>query len=351
MEFVLMKELTLDKLPLRVLAKLDLETVFNASRCVIAAERLLVFRKLHDKELTAVDLGRRVGIHPKYCESFLDFLVFLGLIRKRANRYRNSALAIKYFIKGRPIDWTRLWSDYCAKDYEALTVLEDAISTGRDWRQILGRERATDYQLVQKDPQWAREFTLALYYENKSSAETLATHLNLSDYQSLLDVGGGSGVMSIALARAHPHLKACILDFKYVCETARKVIRRERMSNRIRTLAGDMNRAIPSGFDVIMFWDIGHIDTRVMKMAYESLPDGGMVVRSCPPPSKSKAPSPSSFLHEYVSVMPKGQTKPSKISSLREAGFKSVRYRRISKGVGLITGLKGKARKQERRRN
>ena len=38
--------LTLDKLPARVLKELNLETVFFASRLVIAAERLQVFRKL-----------------------------------------------------------------------------------------------------------------------------------------------------------------------------------------------------------------------------------------------------------------------------------------------------------------
>ncbi len=279
----LMRELTLDKLPKKVLEQLDLETAFKASRCVIAAEKLLVFRKLHGRELSAGAVGKRTGIHRKHCEPFLDFLVFLGLLKKRKNLYRNSPLAKKHFIQERSVDWTRLWSSECAKDYEALAVMEDAISSGKDWRQILGKERKPDYQLVQEDPQWAREFTYALYDNYKSDAETLAKNLDVSDYRSLLDVGGGSGVMSIALARAHPHLKACILDFEFVCKAARSIIRKARMSHRVDTLVGDMNKAIPRGFDVILFWNIGHIDTRVMKMAYESLPDGGMVVCSCPP--------------------------------------------------------------------
>ncbi|UCD30283.1 MAG: methyltransferase [Planctomycetota bacterium] len=346
-----MRELTLDKLPNKLLAKLDLETVFAASRCVIAAERFLVFRKLHGRELSAAAVGRRVGIHPKHCEAFLDFLVFLGLLKKRDNLYRNSALANRHFIQARSIDWTKFWSHECTQEYEALSVMEDTISSGRDWRQILGKERKPDYELVQEDPRWARGFTHALYDLHKPAAETLAKNLDLSDYQSLLDVGGGSGVMSIALARAHPHLRACILDFEFVCQAAKRIIRRERMSRRIKTLVGDMNRAIPIGFDVIMFWDIGHVDTRVMRMAYQSLPEGGMVVRDCAPRSKPKAPSPSAFLHEYLSVLPMGQTKPSILSSLKEAGFRSVKYRRIGRKIGLITGLKGKARKQMSRRN
>jgi hypothetical protein len=146
--------------------------------------------------------------------------------------------------------------------------------------------------------------------------------------------------MSIALARAHPHLKACILDFKFVCEAAKKIIRRERMSHRIKTLVGDMYKALPSGFDILMFWNIGYIDTRVMKMAYECLPDGGMVVRNCIPVSKTDIPPPATFILGYLSVCPKGQAKPSIMNSLREAGFSSVKYRLIAQGLGLITGHK-----------
>jgi len=336
-----MRELTLDKLFKKVLAKLDIETVFKASRCVIAAEQLLVFRKLNGRVLSAADIARRTGIHGKHCESFLDYLVLLGLLKKTKNRYSNSPLAKRHFIQGRTIEWTQLWSAECAKDFEAFTVLEDAITSGKNWRRILGKERKPDYQLLQEDSKWARGFTYALYDLNKPTAETLAKNLDLSQYRSLLDVGGGSGVMSMALARAHPNLKACVLDFKYVCAATREIIRKERMSRRVKAVAGDMNKSIPGGFDIIMFWDIGQIDDHVMKMAYESLPESGMVVRSCPPPRPRKSGKPPGrFLWEYLSVRPKGQTKVDKINSLKKAGFGSVRYRRISQNIGLITGLK-----------
>jgi len=171
----------------------------------------------------------------------------------------------------------------CTKYYEALTVVEDVITSGKKWQQVLGKERKPDYELVQEDPQWAGDFTYALYDLYQPDAEILAKQLDLSDYQSLLDVGGGSGVMSFALVRAYPHLRACILDFRFVCDAANEIVRKERLSHRIRTLAGDMNKSIPRGFDIIMFWNIGYIDTRVLKMAYESLPEGGMVVRDCFP--------------------------------------------------------------------
>ena len=335
-----MRELTLDKLPKKTLAKLDIETAFKASRCVIAAERLSVFRKLHGGRMTARQLARRTGIRLKYCEGFLDFLAYLGLLVKEGERYRNSALAEKCFVHGRSADWSRLWSEECGKDYEALSVLEEAITGDRDWREILGKERVPDYELAKEDPRWARDFTYALYDLYKPDAELLAKQLDLSGYHALLDVGGGSGVVSMAMARRFPELQAFVLDFEYVCDAARKIIRKEGLGGRVKTVAGDMNESLPPGFDVIMFWNIGWIDTRVMKTAYERLPVGGMVVRSCAPTSKSSGPSGSTFMHEYFGVRPKSQSGAGIQESLREAGFRSVKYRKISANFGLITALK-----------
>ena len=133
-----MRELKLDKLPKKVLARLDLETAFVASRSVVAAEKLLVFRKLHGRELSAAAVGRRVGIHRKYCESFLDFLVFLGLLRKREGLYRNSPLANKHFIRERSVGWTRFWS---AKSASLIINLH--------WRTPSGRKNSPTHSTMQ----------------------------------------------------------------------------------------------------------------------------------------------------------------------------------------------------------
>lgn len=304
----------------------------------------MIFRTLQKEPLSASTIGDRIGIHQKHCQSFLDYLVFLGLLKKTNNLYSNSVLASRYFIQERSIEWTRFWPAECVKDFEALTVVEEALSSGRDWREILGKNRKRDYELAQEDPEWAAGFAYALYDHNKADAETLANHLDLTNYHNLLDIGGGSGVMSIALARANPHLNACVLDFEYVCEAAKEIIRRERLSNRIRTLTGDMNEAIPDSYDVIMFWEIGHVDTRVMRMAFESLPTGGMLVRSCRPSGKSQTPLPSGFLTDYFAVRPEHQTKDQKIESIKSAGFASVKYHYLDRGLGMITALKKQRR-------
>ena len=114
-----METLTLDMLPRKLLASLDIETVFKASRCVIAAERLQLFRKLDGKTLTAAEIGRRIGIRGSQRDTFLNIIAALGLLSKKGNRYRVTAMARKYFIKERGPHWNRLWTTYCVDDYTA----------------------------------------------------------------------------------------------------------------------------------------------------------------------------------------------------------------------------------------
>jgi hypothetical protein len=98
-----MEKFTLDKLPKKVLEKIDVETAFMISRIIIAAERFQVFRELHRKKLPAHKIGKNLKIHKKFLTIFLDTLVSKGLLSKEGNIYWNSALAEKFFVKERSI--------------------------------------------------------------------------------------------------------------------------------------------------------------------------------------------------------------------------------------------------------
>lgn len=161
-----MTEFTLDKLPGKVLAKIDLQTAFMISRCVVAAERFQVFRKLHNKELSAAVIGRRIGVRGWRVEAFLAALVSIGLLKKTGKLYRNTALADRYFVRERSIFWTRLFSKECCREYKAFSVLEEMLTTGRSYASILGIEGWDYVKEMQNNPRWAHDFTHMLYYDH-----------------------------------------------------------------------------------------------------------------------------------------------------------------------------------------
>jgi hypothetical protein len=313
----------------------------------VAAEKLQVFRKLHNKKLSAAAIGRMVGIRGWRIEAFLAALVSIGLLKKTGKMYSNSALADKYYVRERSIYWTTLFSEECRKEYRAFSVLEEMLTTERSYASILGIDSADYIKEMKEDPQWAHDFTHMLYYHHLPHAKALAENLDLSNYRSVLDVGGGSGVMSIPLVRKFKHLKACILDIESVIRVAGKIIRREKLQGRIDTMVGDMKKHIPGGYDVIMFCDseLGGVGT--LKMAYDSLPEGGLAVLVEDCSSDDYTVPLYRLMWQLRSNSFWLKNKSQMVAMLKESGFTAIKSRLIYGDTWLITGRKGRARRQD----
>ncbi len=67
---------------------------FWASKTLLSAVELELFTQLGDEAMTAVEVGERLGLHPRGTYDFLDTLVALGLLKREgegaSGRYRNS---------------------------------------------------------------------------------------------------------------------------------------------------------------------------------------------------------------------------------------------------------------------
>lgn len=340
-----MAEFTLDKLPRQVLAKIDLQTAFMVSRCVLAAERLQVFRRLHGRKLSAAAIGRKTRIRRRYLEHFLNVLVSVGLLKKADGRFCNSSLADRYFVRERSIFWTRFYSEQCLQEYQAYSVLEEMLTSGRDYESILGIKRKYYIDLMKEDPLSARDFTHMLYYLHLPDARALAGHLDLRGYHNLLDVGGGSGVMSIALLRKYRRLRATVLDIEPVCRVAKQIIKRDGLAGRMDTCVGDMARDLPGGYDVVMFCDVGP-SPKVVRCAYERLPDRGLVVLVDKFASEDRTEPLDRLLWQLRSGREWLQTRRQAEDMIRGGGFRTVTSRRLRDAVYMITGRKRAARKQ-----
>ena len=86
----------------------------------------------------------------------------------------------------------------------------------------------------------ARHFSLALAGRAKNVAPVLAEKLPLEGMNCLLDVGGGTGIYSIALLRKHPQLRAIVLDGPEVLKVTQEFAREYDVADRLSCLAGDM---------------------------------------------------------------------------------------------------------------
>jgi predicted O-methyltransferase YrrM len=130
----------------------------------------------------------------------------------------------------------------------------------------------------------ARFLTLALAGRAKNVAPHLAARLELSNVTKLLDVGGGTGIYSIALLQKNPHLRAVVLDRPEVLKVAAEMASEHGVSDRLELLPGDMfTTPIPRDCQAMLIsnilhdWDVRENLALVHRCA-QALPAGGRVL-------------------------------------------------------------------------
>ena len=130
----------------------------------------------------------------------------------------------------------------------------------------------------------ARAFTMALAGRAKNVAPSLAEHAAIDGAKLLLDVGGGTGIYSIAFLQKHTALRAVVLDRPEVLKVAAEMADEYGVADRLECQTFDMfTDPMPTGADVALLsnvlhdWDVRECRQLVGRSA-EALAPGGRVL-------------------------------------------------------------------------
>ena len=116
-----------------------------------------------------------------------------------------------------------------------------------------------------------------------AAAVGMARIVDFSGVHRLLDIAGGAGGFSIALAQHYPDLRCTVLELPAVCQLTHDYIGRYGVEGRVDTLALNMFfETWPTGYDAVFFscvlhdWDLEH-RTELIQRAHAALPSGGRI--------------------------------------------------------------------------
>ncbi len=130
----------------------------------------------------------------------------------------------------------------------------------------------------------ARHFTLSLAGRAKNVAPALAQQVDLGDAELLVDVGGGSGIYSIALLKRYSQLRAIVVDRPEVLRVADEFRQRYNVVDRLELRAGDMfHDPLPTGADAVLLsnvlhdWDIPECQHLIAR-CHAALKPGGQLL-------------------------------------------------------------------------
>lgn len=249
--------------------------------CITAADEAGVFAAISDEALSTDALAERLGVVARALAIHLALLGALGMVEKREGRWRSTALA-------------RTWMHPEAEGYygpllsgfrETMPLHKSMIETLRTGDR--GSAHVTfveEWERGELSLDAARAIAAFMHSHSVASSKAVARLQLLDGVANLLDVGGGSGIFAIEMARARPALKATILEIEAMCAAARAYIDKAGVGTQVSTLAVDMFRQDwPSGHDAHFFSNIFHdwSDKTCRLLAdksFAALPSGGRIM-------------------------------------------------------------------------
>ena len=230
---------------------------FSSAAALGAALELGLPWLLEKGSRDAAGIAAALGIPPGRCRWWLQVLVRLGVLAGVAEGYALTAGARRAILGSYlPESWAFL----AREERERLPMVLDL---ARRLTLPAGSAEVPagppDYvSRMAADPERARAFTRMLYDLHGPLAASVAEAADLAGCRRLLDLGGGSGVVSLALLRRHPDLKVVVVDIAAVCAEGRRIARENALDERITFLEGDLlGGGLPRGFDAVLECDVG----------------------------------------------------------------------------------------------
>jgi predicted O-methyltransferase YrrM len=276
--------------------KVDPTPVFEAFRGSYSTELLTaavahfdLFGQLASRPLTLDALQQRLGLAERPANVLLTALRAMGLVGQSADgELSMTPLAVEHLIPGGAF----YVGDYVGLAAQSPGVVEmvERLRTNRpagaaDERQGAAFIFRDGIESAMESEASARRLTLALAGRAKNVAPVLATKLSVEGVKTVLDVGGGTGIYSIAVLQRHPHLRAIVFDRAEVLKVAAEMAAAYGVTDRVELVPGDMfTDPLPGGAEVVLLsnilhdWDVPECERLVARCAQAAAPGGRVVI-------------------------------------------------------------------------
>ncbi len=265
-----------------------LQTAFGfwGSKVLLTAVEVGLFTKLADRRLTGTDLGRELHFHSRANPDFFDALVAMKFLDRDGDgleaKYFNTPEGSMFLDAASPRYIGGILVMLSARLFKFWNDLPEALRTGRPQNEIKHGRKGM-FEELYSDLPGLEQFMGAMTGLSRINFETFAEKFDFSNFRTLCDVGGATGLLSIEVAKRHSHLKCTTFDLPVVEPIAKKHIAAAGLENRVHTVSGDFFKDRLPKADLITMGMILHdwnLEKKIhlIRSAYDALPAGGALV-------------------------------------------------------------------------
>jgi len=259
---------------------LDLLDASYTSTALGAAMELGLFWLLQAQALDDHVIASSLDIPLTRCRYWLHLLCREGFIDKSSDGFASSLTTRKNILDVFKQDTWVLLAEEARERLKSQCDLPIRLRESGSAQDTVELTHPDYVFQMSEDSEQARRFTRMLYELHQPIADELAGFLDLSVVYRLMDLGGGSGVMSLTLVRRYPELTATVVDIPNVCSAGREIAAENSLADRITYHQADFLRdELPSGFDMVLECDVNIYNEVLFRRIRDSLnPDGRFVI-------------------------------------------------------------------------
>ena len=312
------------------------------SFALLAGIELDLFTTLKDGPLTLGEIAAAIGVKAEKLRPLLYALIVAGLLSVTDGQFSNTAESDHYLVSERPSYLGGL-GPLNSANWGRMLGIADTIRAG-------GPVEMIDYHEPSQPEMIA--FFRGLYPGARADAQQLMDVTDFSNYESLLDVGGGSGALAITIAQAHERLKATVLELPSVAPVTQQFVAEAHLADRVTILTGDAVREPLAGsYDVVVARHVAQVlseqDNRTLLLNLSKGVKPGGVIHLVGWVVDNSRQTPQNIVGYNLVLLTGYQdgqayTEQEYSSWLTEAGFEDVGRKMLPGGASIITAFKPK---------
>jgi acetylserotonin N-methyltransferase len=322
---------------------------FRASKALFTAVQLGLFDRLHGRAATCAELASETSCVPHALERLLGFCASRGLLAVDAQgRFRNTRIAERFLRNDSPETLTGyiLYSDRIL--YRLWGRLEDALHEGTNrWTQEFGAKDDIFDHFFASDEE-KEVFLKGMHGFGVTTSPRVVAAFDLSRFGRFVDLGGGTGHLTIEACRRYPGMRGVVFDLPKVRPVAERHVKAAGMEDRITFAGGSFfENALPEG-DLYAMGRILHdwSEEKVRLLVgrtYEALPAGGgllLAEKVLNPLKDGPATAQLQSLNMLICTEGRERTAAEYEALAGEAGFGEVRTAKTGGAVDAVLALK-----------
>ena len=234
-------------------ALFQLVTGHYISRAIFVAAKMGIADLLKDGPQNYTDIAKASGAHAPSLYRLMLLLTSAGVFEEKETGCFGLTPIGEYLRTDVP------------GSRRAQALLLAGPSQQRSWSGLLDIVRTgktppgrSAFQFFAKYPEEAAVFDEGMTAGSAEASADVAAAYDFSPFGTMVDVGGGHGVLLTAILSVNPALRGVLFDLPHVAEGARKQIQGAGLAGRCDVVAGDFFEGVPSGGDAYILKSVIH---------------------------------------------------------------------------------------------